>query len=368
MKLLPCLRFFILGIFASTLAQRVENDSSNLEQQEPVLLEARDPSGRTESSSNQVNAVHAYFEYLARGRRLWADLSDALATNSPDLPSDSARISQTWDFTYRYQKRPPTLLRGPLRTLHLPTGEAYTRVTVATPKDLQGWEQSTDHIATQFMALYNVENGVIIITAECMRQLSPSRASAIPNPYAPTQNAFINLRYVFMHLIASISKTEPVINEILMVHRQDRNGRPARFLPDMDTFRVLLGSPNGQGVAYLLSQQKNAFQRKTIRSVTLQAITPEYPQKAWCHLWWEFGRPEIRDSSSGNETLCPGLGPRRGLPGLCYPMDPRAFADFHSQLDSRTIKKLEVLDKSERLQELKACEKLERLGKLGQSA
>ncbi|MCJ1390729.1 hypothetical protein MMC18_003590 [Xylographa bjoerkii] len=311
MKFLPCLCFLLLGIIASTFAQRVENASYDYEQQHFGLLKARYPSSETEYRSDQENAAHAFVKYRERGHQLWATLSKELTATTPDEPHDSAMIHQTWDFTYVQHSPPPMELIGPLRNLHLPVGNVYTSVFAKTPKHVP-----IQHTVTNFDALYDVVSGVIIvedmyrekpsiddlpdgtaigkehwsqITAECWRELSQSMVTAPNHSHAPAHNAFANLRYVFMHLIISPYATEPVINEILMVHKKTHIGLPARYLPNTDTFNVLLGSPNGQGVAYMLYQNKNAFQRKTIKSVTLQSISPGWTGQIWWHLWWEIG-------------------------------------------------------------------------------
>ncbi|MCJ1434904.1 hypothetical protein MMC27_004274 [Xylographa pallens] len=252
----------------------------------------------------------AYSEYLARGRRLWAALSTALATNTPDPPSGSARMHQTWDFRASSPMTPPSAqIIGPLQRLHLPVGPDYTRIDALTPKGMMTPTVSRYH------SLFNVANGVIIaedmfrdesrannvadqttigkehwsqITVECWRLICDSTAGPSNHPHAPTQNPFANLRYIFMVMITD-DKTEAVINERLMVHQPSLNGPPTKFLPNSDTFNALLGSPNGQGVAYMLTQNKNAFQRKTIKSVTLQSITPNHVPEPWWHLWWEIG-------------------------------------------------------------------------------
>ncbi|MCJ1381069.1 hypothetical protein MMC17_004178 [Xylographa soralifera] len=251
-----------------------------------------------------------YSEYMARGRRLWETLSRELATNSPDPPSGSARMHQTWDFRFSEQNNPPSpQIINPLQSLWLPVGLDYTRVDALTPKGIMA------PTVSRFHSLFNVENGVIIaedmfrdeeradevadqttvgkehwsqVTVECWRLLCNSRAAPSNHPHAPTSNLFANLRYIFMVLIFS-EKTEAVINERLMVHQPGSNGPPVQFLPNSNAFYVLLGSPNGQGIAYMLAQNKNAFQYKTIKSVTLQSNTPEHFPETWWHLWWEIG-------------------------------------------------------------------------------
>ncbi|MCJ1286540.1 hypothetical protein MMC26_005886 [Xylographa opegraphella] len=251
----------------------------------------------------------AYHEYLARGRLLWQKLSRELITDSPDAPMDSERIFETWELNSTPFRPPPAKLIGPLRSLHLPFGNDYTRVKARTPKAMP---YTT---ITNFQSLYNVENGVIIteemfrkeeginavrdqallgkqhwsqVTVECWRRLCRAVASLPGITIAPASELFTNLRYIFMVMITS-DKTEAVINERLMLHQPSYNGPPTTFLPNNIAFYVLLGSPNGQGVAYMLAQNKNAFKRKTIKSVTLQSITPaDYPG-IWWHLWWEIG-------------------------------------------------------------------------------
>ncbi|MCJ1416231.1 hypothetical protein MMC32_002566 [Xylographa parallela] len=301
MKLIPCLCFLLLSTLASTSAQRVENASYEYEQQHSGLLKARMPSSATDA---------AYSEYLARGRRLWATLSRELTTNSPDSPSGSAQMHRTWDFRASPTMNPPSApMIGPLQSLHLPVGPDYTKMDALTPKGM------TTPTITRYHYLFNVVNGVILVedmfkdearvitvadqtsigkehwsqvTVECWRLLCDSTARLLNHPHAPTQNLFANLRYVFMVMVTH-DKTEGIINERLMVHQPSRNGPPTKFLPNSDAFIALLGSPNGQGIAYMLTQNKNAFQRKTIKSVTLQSITPKHVPEPWWHLWWEIG-------------------------------------------------------------------------------
>ncbi|MCJ1318294.1 hypothetical protein MMC15_003622 [Xylographa vitiligo] len=301
MKLLPCLCFLLLSILASTSAQEAANASYVYDQQNLVLLKARMPPSETET---------VYSEYLARGRRLWETLLRELATNAPDPPRGSAQIHRTWDFRASEQNQPPSRqIITPLRSLFLPVGPDYIRVDALTPKGM------SNPTVSRFHSLFNVQEGVIIaedmfrddekanniadpttlgrehwsqITVECWRLVCNKVASASNHPHAPAQNLFAKLRYIFM-LMISFDQTEAVINEILMAHQPGTNGPQTQFFPNSNAFYVLLGSPNGQGVAYMLFQNKNAFGHKTIKSVTLQSITPGNFPFPWWHLWWEIG-------------------------------------------------------------------------------
>ncbi|MCJ1293504.1 hypothetical protein MMC34_005059 [Xylographa carneopallida] len=301
MKLLPYIFFLLPGILAFTSAQGVGNGFNEYEHQHSAPLEARIP---------PIDAQTVYSEYLTRGRRLWATLSRELATNSPDAPSGSAHMHQRWDFrASEVMITPSQQIIKPLQSLHLPYGPDYTRIDALTPKGMQ------NPTVSRFHSLFNVANGVILvedmfrdeekasqvadpatlgtehwsqITVESWRLLCYSAATSSNHPDVPTHSLFANLRYIFMVMITS-DETEAVINDMLMTRQPGRNGSPVQFLPNSNAFYVLLGSPNGQGLPYMLFQNKNAFRYKTIKSVTLQSITPGHFPEPWWHLWWEIG-------------------------------------------------------------------------------
>lgn len=122
----------------------------------------------TSEELKRAKLSEVYEKYLAKGKRLWADLDSQLRVfkNTQDVPCIEEVYEKVWDIERdRQLQTPPDELIPTLRSLHLPTDGAYLRVWAATPKILIP-DPSPRHTFPrdrEYHALYHTRAGVIIV-------------------------------------------------------------------------------------------------------------------------------------------------------------------------------------------------------------
>ena len=253
-------------------------------------------------------------EYRDTAGRAWAYLKNKLRQGGNDKPcADIANLELYWTFDEDVAPASPEKeLEDILYTLHIPTDKTYIRIDSETPvpdAPLQG------KYAKAYKQLFKPIAGIIIveyletqeeyldghgvgqehwsdITARTWQQAPESLINAYGIPSGPGP---FPLNYV-VHWHVRNTETEAVINDIIMKDHQQPTGAKQTFYPHKSdqakspdpNSQLLLGSPNGRGLSYMLGDFQRTFQRKTIKSATLESKTPPNQNHIWWHLTWEL--------------------------------------------------------------------------------
>jgi len=301
MSVVTVLKFLVLAITSWTLAFRIDVPQNQNENQQPLSVDKRSDSDSTSTTPSQLE-----YNYLGDGETKWEALQAALGNDGPDAPCQD--LSQEWDLKPNLELvAPPAELLGSLQNLGLPIGPTYQWIDAETPK---GSTNENPWYKT-FQGLYHPDTGVIIAVYSYINYQQRRQDSAtqrwhdvvaaiwrkLSNPESQDQNPpqgpqrFPKIRWIFRYHVR-YTPTENVINQYLQPENQLQNGPATKYLPGSSGFNTLLGSPNGRGIPDLLAANKNALGKGTIKSVTLQNITPTdgpVQNHIWWHMWWEIG-------------------------------------------------------------------------------